>query len=148
MKKHHPLPNEEVKIRQKILERIQQKQVSDPEYSLRGIARQADLNPGSLSYYLKGERSLNLETLFVIMKELGFSPVEMAECTSVSQQAYFADEAGDSVSWMLIPNDPECLRQVRAVLDECQARLKSLPQMDATSETQLRAFSLNRTFHL
>jgi len=116
----HPLPHEAQQIREKILERLSQCQAAGNPVSLRHLARQIGINPGSLSYYLKGERSLHLQMLLQLMETLGFTPDEMLHLTLVSRGAYLAD--------LILSNTqhPEVLPEIATQVTDFQTQLSGL----------------------
>lgn len=91
MRKRFPLPNEEKITREKVNDCLRMKRAGNSCYSMRLLAKRANVHQGTLSAYLSGSRSLDLETTTRILLQLKLSIVEISYCLSVSLNAYFKD---------------------------------------------------------
>lgn len=70
------LPAEEEQIRETIRHKLIEIKQRNPNYSLRSLAQKLKINPGTLSAFLKGNRSFSLDILHELLMGIDIDPLE------------------------------------------------------------------------
>ena len=71
-----PIPEEENNIRESIRNKLEEIKAKNPSYSLRALAQKLKINAGTLSSFINGKRSLSVDILHELLKDMDFDPLE------------------------------------------------------------------------
>ena len=82
-----------------------QKTESNRRYSLRAFANYLDLDPGSLSEILKGNRPVTRKTIVKIGNRIGLSPDRISDFRPTRELEFETDEKTKNIEWQRIEID-------------------------------------------